>query len=284
MSVNVWPSEITAHSPLAKRQRAIGKVLLSAQRLEGRTRPMRVAESGSMRIRLPRGSGEGLDAVIVNTAGGIACGDRFEVEIEAAEGASIAVATPAAEKVYRSDGPVSHVLTRLTVGPQARIEWLPQETILFDHARLSRRLDACMAENGSLSIFEAVVFGRATRSEIMSDGLFSDHWRIRRGGRLIYADTFRLAGPISHLLKKPTIANDARAVATFLYVGPDAEARLEAVRASLTNEGGGEAAASAWNGLLAVRFSDVTIERLRVAATRFLVEFRAAPLPRVWLS
>ena len=208
---------------------------------------MRVAESGSMRIRLPRGSGEGLDAVIVNTAGGIACGDRFEVEIEAAEGASITVATPAAEKVYRSDGPVSHVLTRLTVGPQARIEWLPQETILFDHARLSRRLDACMAENGSLSIFEAVVFGRATRSEIMSDGLFSDHWRIRRGGRLIYADTFRLAGPISHLLKKPTIANDARAVATFLYVGPDAEARLEAVRASLTNEGGGEAAASAWN-------------------------------------
>ena len=86
------------------------------------------------------------------------------------------------------------------------------------------------------------------------------------------------------MLKKPTIANDARAVATFLYVGPDAEARLEAVRASLTNEGGGEAAASAWNGLLAVRFSDVTIERLRVAATRFLVEFRAAPLPRVWLS
>ena len=95
-----------------------------------------------MRIRLPRGSEEGIDAVIVNTAGGIACGDSFEVEIEAAEGAFITVTTPAAEKVYRSDGPVSHVLTRLTVGPQARIDWLPQETILFDHARLARRLDA----------------------------------------------------------------------------------------------------------------------------------------------
>ena len=82
--------------------------------------------------------------------------------------AAIAPALPAVEKCWATSKTPGRVLTRLTVGPQARIEWLPQETILFDHARLSRRLDACMAENGSLSIFEAVVFGRATRSEIMS--------------------------------------------------------------------------------------------------------------------
>ena len=237
-----------------------------------------------MRIRLPRGSEQGIDAVIVNTAGGIACGDSFEAEIEAAEGALITVTTPAAEKVYRSDGPVSHMLTRLRVGSQGRIDWMPQETILFDQARLARRLDADIAHDGSLSIFEAMVFGRATRSETISDGLFSDRWRLRRAGRLVYADTFRLAGPISAILKKPGVANQARAVATFLHLGPDAESRLESVRTMLLNDADGEAAASAWNGLLVVRFSAVTIERLRVATMRFLIEFRSAPLPRVWLS
>ena len=284
MSVNVSPSEVIVVRPPAGRQRAVGKVQLGAVHLEGRTRPMRIAESGSMRIRLPRGSEQGIDAVIVNTAGGIACGDSFEAEIEAADGAFITVTTPAAEKVYRSDGPVSHMLTRLRVGSQARIDWMPQETILFDQAKLARRLDADIAEDSSLSVFEAVVFGRATRSETISDGLFSDRWRIRRAGSLAYADTFRLAGPISATLKKPGVANEARAVATFLHVAPDAEARLESIRALLLNDADGEAAASAWNGLLVVRFSAVTIERLRVATMRFLIEFRSAPLPRVWLS
>jgi urease accessory protein len=284
MSVNVWPSENASRLPVLGRQRAIGKVLFSAEQLEGRTRPMRIAESGSMRIRLPRGGQQGIEAVIVNTAGGIACGDRFEVDIEARDGAFITMATPAAEKVYRSDGPISEMITRLTVADGARIDWLPQETILFDSARLMRRLDADIANSARLSVFEAVVFGRAARAETISAGLFVDRWKIRRAGRLVYADTLKLEGPISRLLQKPTVANGARAVATFLHIAPDAESRLDNARALLPGDSGCEAAASAWNGLLAVRFCAVTIEALRVAASRFLVGFRSAPLPRVWLS
>ncbi|MXQ13944.1 urease accessory protein UreD [Microvirga makkahensis] len=268
----------------ALRQRAAGRVSFAAAALDGRTRPMRIEESGSMRIRLPKGEGAGLDAVLVNTAGGIACGDRFSVEVEAQAEASVTVSTPAAEKVYRSDGPVSNLSVKLTAGAGGRLEWLPQETILFDNARLDRKLEAAMAADASLTLLEAVVFGREARAEHVVDGLFIDRWRIRRGSRLVYADTLWLDGPIADLLRKPSIGNGARAFATLIHAAPDAEARLESVREQLSPGHCCDAAASAWNGLLAVRFCAVTIEALRAAICPFLVTFRAEPLPRVWLS
>jgi urease accessory protein len=268
----------------AQRQRAVGRVSFAAAALNGRTRPMRIEESGSMRLRLPRGEGAGLDAVLVNTAGGIACGDRFAVEIEARTDASVTVATPAAEKVYRSDGPVSNLSVKLTAGAGARLDWLPQETILFDNARLDRQLEATASDDARLTLLEAVVFGREARAERIVDGLFIDRWRIRRGSRLVYADTLRLAGPIADLLQKPSVGNGARALATLIHVAPDAEARLESVRELLPSGDGCDSAASAWNGLLAVRFCAVSIGALRAAICPFLLTFRGEPLPRVWLS
>lgn len=237
-----------------------------------------------MRIRLPKEEGAGLNAVLVNTAGGIACGDRFSVEVEAQAHASVTVATPAAEKVYRSDGPVSSLSVKLTAGAGAKLDWLPQETILFDQARIDRQLEATITEDARLTLLEAVVFGRQARAERIVDGLFIDRWRIRRGSRLIYADTLRLAGPIADLLQRPSVGNGARALATLIHVAPDAEARLDSVRESLPSGDGCDSAASAWNGLLAVRFCAVTIGALRSAICPFLLTFRGEPLPRVWLS
>ncbi len=284
MSVSALPSDSVSRQTTPQRQRAIGRVAFGAVSLNGRTRPMRIEESGSMRIRLPRGEGAGLDAVLVNTAGGIACGDRFDIGIEAQACTAVTVATPAAEKVYRSDGPLAELSADLTLGAGARLDWLPQETILFDTARLARRLDARMAEDARLTLFEAVVFGRSARAERMNDGFFEDRWRVRRGGRLVYADTLRLDGPIADLLRKPGVGNGARALATLIHVAPDAEARLESARGHLASGNGCEAAASAWNGLLAVRFCGVSIEALRAAAVPFLIAFRGEPMPRVWLS
>ncbi|WP_230531522.1 urease accessory protein UreD [Microvirga roseola] len=279
MSVSALPFDAAA-----LRQRAVGRVAFSAMSLDRRTRPVRIEESGSMRIRLPRGEGAGLDAVLVNTAGGIACGDRFSIEIEAQTGASVTVATPAAEKVYRSDGPVAELFVDLRLHAGAQLDWLPQETLLFDRARLARRLDVTMPEDARLTLFEAVVFGRAARAEWVMEGFFEDRWRIRRGGRLIYADTLRLEGPVADLLERPSVGKGARALATLIHVAPDAEARLEQAREQLVPVPGCDAAAGAWNGLLAVRFCAVSIEALRAAACPFLVSFRGEPLPRVWLS
>jgi urease accessory protein len=273
----------TAALPLPPaRQRAQGRVALSVARLGTTTRPVRIAESGASRVRLPRAAGAALEGVLINTAGGVACGDRFEVEAAVGPGADLVLATPAAEKVYRSDGDTAEIAIRATVDAGAGLAWLPQETILFDTARLRRRFDAELAADARLLLFESVVFGRSAFGEEVASGFFEDRWRIHRAGRLVYADMLRLSGPIAAQLSRPAIAGGARALATVLYVAPDTEARLHRAR-ELLDGSGCASACSAWNGLLAVRFLAHDAAALRASAIRFIEALRG-PLPRVWRS
>lgn len=269
------------------RQRSQGRVLLRAGPAggTGATRTLDLAESGPLRLRFPRGA-DALEAVLVNTAGGIACGDRFAVSLDLTARADLVLTTTAAEKIYRSDGPVSRIENRVRLGAGARLAWLPQETIFYDSARVRRRFEADLAPDAGLLIVEIVVFGRAARGERIARGLFEDVWRVRRDGRLTYADGFRLEGPIGDLLARPAIGGGARACATLLDFSPGAEARLEEVRARLEAAAapGIEAAASAWNGHLAVRALAPTVGPLRGLIARFLTGYRAAPMPRVWQS
>ena len=171
----------------------------------GRTRRTRVHEDGSLRVRFPNAAGDALEAVIVNTGGGMTGGDRFAVEIALGEGASLIAGTAAAEKIYRSTGPDAEMDVKLDVGEGARLAWLPQETILFDRARLSRRIDVDLAESASLLMAEAVVFGRAAMGEAMHEGFFADRWRVRRAGKLVFADSARLDGAMAGKLAAPAV-------------------------------------------------------------------------------
>ena len=267
------------------RQRSIGRVALRAG--ASPTRVLDLAESGPLRLRFPNSRSGAREGVLVNTAGGIACGDRFCVEIDLEDGADFVLTTTAAEKIYRSDGPVAEIANRVALGPGCRLAWLPQETILFDRARLRRRLDADLAADASLLICEIVAFGRAAHAERIAEGFFEDVWRIRRAGRLVYADTLRLDGPISTLLERTAIGGGAGAMATILDLSPGAEARLDEARAHLDGcgvnaPGGVEAGASAWNGHLALRLLAPEVSALRRVATRFLAAYRTLPMPRVW--
>ncbi len=265
------------------RQRSQGRIALSVTRFGAATRVSRIGEGGPLRVRLPRAPGPALEAVLVNTGGGIACGDTATVEVEAAEGSELVFTTTAAEKIYRSDGPDATTAVRLSLEAGARLDWLPQETILFDRARLRRRFDIDLSATARLTVFEAIVFGRGASGERVDEGLLEDRWRIRRDGKPIFADTLRLDGPVSALLDRPAVAGGARALATFLYVAPDAEARLEAAREMLADTPC-PCGASAWGGLLAVRFLAESIGTLRGAAATFITRFRGTPMPRVWQS
>lgn len=270
-----------------ERQRSHGIVRLRAGSIGGATRVLDLSESGPMRLRFPRTRGGPPEGILVNTAGGIACGDSVETSLDLEAGADFVLTTTAAEKIYRSDGPVSTVLNRATLGPGARLAWLPQETIVFDRARLRRRFEADLAADAALLIVEIVAFGRAAHGETITQGLFDDAWRIRRENRLVYADTLRLEGAIEALLARPAIGGGARACATILDLSPGAPARLDASRdllevASAGITGGIEAATSAWNGHLAIRMLGRDIGSLRKLTARFLTGYRGTPLPRVW--
>ncbi|GGE30220.1 urease accessory protein UreD [Agaricicola taiwanensis] len=277
MYVSVWPSE-----DLSRRQRSHGRIALTVQRFGSVTRVAQLHESGPSRLRLPRIGGDGLEAVLINTGGGIASGDRYDMDFEVRPGAQLTVTTPGAEKVYRSEGPLARMAVGMTVAEDASLAWLPQETILFNEARLKRSFDVDLDPTSRFLMAELTVFGRAAfAEEQVTTGHFEDRWRIRRGGRLLYADTLRFTGPISEWLARPSVAAGAKAMATVLYVAPDAEGRLEETRAIL-EQAAPAAAATAWNGMLIARFLSPTIAELRRHVVHFVTRLRSQSMPRVW--
>ena len=256
--------------------RARGSIALAVAAEGGVTRRTRVAESGSLRVRFPNTQGH-LEAVIVNTGGGMTGGDDFSVDIDVAEGARLVAGTAAAEKIYRSTGPDTAMNVRLSVGEGARLAWLPQETILFDRARLKRRIDIDLAAGASLVMTEAIVFGRAAMGEAMREGFWSDTWRLRRGGRLVFAENVRLDGDITKKLARPASAKGGIALATVL-IAPADETTLETVRALGFS---GDAGISAWSGIAVARL----VARDGASLRRDLVAILAAlgqSVPRLW--
>jgi len=262
--------------------RAQGAVAFDVHQVEGITRRRHLHESGSLRVRFPSPEAEGLSAVFVNTAGGVAGGDRFDIEIATGEGSHLAVTTAAAEKVYRAEGPAARLNIALKVAAGSNLAWLPQETILFDRARILRRIDIDLAEDASLLLCEIVVFGRAAMGERMLDGEFVDRWRVKRGGRLVFAETMRLAGDVGEKLTRPAIAKGGAAIGTALIV-PGDDALVQRLR-ELSASFGGEVGISSWNGFAMARFCAQDAARLRADMTAVLGRASGSALPRLWLN
>jgi urease accessory protein len=262
--------------------RAQGAVRFDVKLEDGVTRRGVLHESGSLRVRFPSPEDDGLCGVFVNTAGGIAGGDRFDIDITAGAGARLTLTTAAAEKVYRAAGPAAQLNIALRAEAGAHLAWLPQETILFDRARVSRRIDIDLAEDASLLLCEIVVFGRSAMGERMLSGAFVDRWRLRRGGRLVFAETVRLDGDIGAKLARPAFAKGGVAIGTALIV-PGDEALVERIR-ELAPSFGGEVGISAWNGFAMARFCAQDAARLRADMMAVLGRASTSPLPRLWLN
>ena len=261
--------------------RARGSIHAAFARTGNRTAIASVHEAGGLRLRFPRVAG-GCEAVIVNTGGGIAGGDSQTLSFEAAEGTSATITTQSAEKVYRAqDGTPAEVHVSLRLASGSALEWLPQETILFDQARLTRRLDADLAPDAVLTVVESVIFGRLAMGESSVCGLFRDRWRVRRGGTLAFAEDLKLEGAQGEILDRPALGKGARACATLLHMAADAETHLDAVRAALAAQDC-EAGASAWDGKLVVRAVSPSPERLRAAIMAATSILRGRDAPRVW--
>ena len=259
--------------------RSAGRIALSVAAQSGVTRRRQVYEDGPLRVRFPNASGSALEAMIVNTAGGIAGGDRHDLDIGVGEGATLGVTTAAAEKVYRELGPGAEIAVKLAVGAGARLTWLPQETILFDRARLTRRIEVELAPDATLLMAEAVVFGRSAMGEAVTEGAFTDRWRVRRDGRLLFAETVRLDGAIARMLAEPAVAGGGVAIATVLAVPGDL-AMAERVRAQTFC---GEVGVSAWNGLAVARLCAKDDASLRRDLTAVITAL-GGTLPRLWLN
>lgn len=257
----------------------------------GRTRLMRVTQRQPLRVLQPHVARDELrQAVLINTGGGVVGGDRLRVEVSVEPGARAMVTTQAAEKIYRSKGPTAVLATTLRVEAGGWLEWLPQETILFDRSRLARTLVIDVADSASGMFGEMLVFGRTASLEELTDIRLSDQWRVRRGGRLLWADGFGLAADVALRLADPFGLDGAKAMATVVHVGATAPDTLATARDLLAGlqPFGGRVAATAMPGLLLVRWLGRDTAAIRRSFTQFWSAFRAASsglpaeMPAVW--
>ena len=274
-------SDVSTTSEVFEANRARGAVRFDVHARDGVTRRGTLHESGSLRVRFPSPEGEGLSGVFVNTAGGVAGGDSFDIDITAGQGSRLTLTTAAAEKVYRAPGTAARLGVALKVEAGAHLAWLPQETILFDRARVHRRFDITLDEAASLLLCEIVVFGRTAMGERMEQGEFVDRWRLRRGGRLVFAETVRLDGNIGAKLARSAVAKGGAAIGTALIV-PGDEALVERIREA-SDSFAGEVGISAWNGFAMARFCAQDAARLRADMMAVLARTGVA-LPRLWLN
>jgi urease accessory protein len=280
-------------------QRAVGELRVAVRVRDGRTVLDVLRQAGCLKARFPR-SDDWLNVVTLNTSGGIAGGDALDSAFAVGAGARATIAAQAAERFYRAlPGSVaSRVRTRIVVDEGAAVEWLPQETILFDRCSVDRRLSVELAEDAWFLGVESLVFGRAAMGEVVERASLRDGVELRRGGRLMWHDTIRMDGEVAATLWRSAVAGGARAMATLVHVAPDAEAQVDAVRAVVKPSPGavaptspasgrGEGTAlgvSAWDGMLVVRILAADGAALRASVIAALDVLRGSrPLPRVWL-
>ncbi len=269
---------VNAISPTIRHQRARGTGRMATHVLDGRTRLTTLFQEGCAKIRLPHTHDPSLQAVLINTAGGLTGGDEVTWQVDAAPGARMVLTTQACERVYRSLGDDATVRTRISVGAGAHLDWLPQETILFEGARLDRGLEIDLAPDASLFAIEAILLGREAMGESARNAWLTDNWRIRRGGRLVHAEATRLGGADEER-DGLSLLDGAGAFATLLYVGADAETRLDRVRALLS----GDAAASVIGERLVIRAMAPGGLALRRIITPIITHLSGAgALPRLW--
>ena len=280
------PSRVAAQEPsvgsvMLQRARGLGR--LATQQLGGRTRLSELYQDGCAKIRLPNTQGAGLEAVLINTAGGLTGGDVMHWSVDLAEGGHAVLTTQACERIYRSIGGHARVETAITVGAGAHLDWLPQETILFAGSRLQRRMEIDLARGATLTAVEAILLGRDAMGETAMDAAMTDNWHIRRDGRLIHAEATRIDGS-SEARESLSLLAGHRALATILHIAADADGaarHCQAVRALFP--AGAAIAASTIGERLVIRglaHSGLALRRMIVPILDHLSG--ADALPRMW--
>jgi len=262
--------------------RATGGIKVGYVHADGTTRLDTLTEYGGYRLRFPTTHAPHIEASQINTGGGVVGGDSLAFALEVDAGADAVHSTATAERIYRSIGPPARVDIALNLGPSARLDWLPQETILYSGARLERRFEIDMAADARLLMVEMVVFGRVAHGEVPGHGAYRDNWRVRRDGRLVFAETARLDGHVAEILDCPAVAAGARSTGLILALAPDAGERIGAVRAVLA-DARSDCGASAWDGRLTARFlgTPEDVRRDIISVTEVL---SGRPMPRVWMT
>jgi len=257
---------------------------------DGATRLAHLYQHDPVRVLFPNTApGGSLEATVVTTSGGLVGGDKISLEITAEPNTTALISTQAAEKVYRSSGAETNISVTIAAHENTWLEWLPQETILFDGSKLRRRISLNAGPGARILAGEILVLGRVGSGERFSSGFLRDAWEVRLLDRLVWADALCLDNDIPGVLTHPACFDGATALATAVYVCGDPAAHLDAARDMVSATGDGVlSSATLVNGILVMRWLGQDAYLLRHAFAGFWKAFRhhaggrPPELPRLW--
>lgn len=264
-------------------QRAKGRAFASFTLRGGAVRLADLAQSGSAKIMLPRVAGPVPEVVFLNTSGGLTGGDLLELSLDLAPGVRLAATTQTAERAYASNQGAATVRVTASVGAGGRLDWLPQETILFEASHLTRHTVIDLAEDASCLTSESLVLGRTAMGEVIHSAHLNDHRLIRRHGRPVWAESFRIDPAVLARRESPALLDGANALGVVALVAQGAEDAAGTLL-NLPAVPGARIAASGWDGRCLVRVMAPDGLTLRKQMAQIIKTLSARPLPRVWLS
>lgn len=260
-------------------QRSNGVGHLSVKRTDNATRIAKLYQEGCAKIRIPSSSSDNLQAIMINSSGGITGGDRLEWKFELQDETALTVTSQACERVYASSHDVGKTDISIAIGKAAKLAWLPQETILFNNGAFHRTIDIEMEKDAELLMVEPIVFGRKAMGECVVSGTLKDSWRIRRSGSLLHAEEAFFEGDIHQQLCSRSVAAGQVAMASLLLIGDHAESVVCPAREIVGRSGG----VSFWNGKLLARIitqDSYSLRKKLVPLIRLMN--RDANMPKVW--
>ena len=280
-----------ARTPMPGTSLRGGEARLALSVVDGRTRLADLYQAQPLRVLFPIPARDDIfQAAIACVSGGLVGGDRLKSQITMGTDTRALVIGQAADKIYRSLGADCVIENILSLGKGAWLEFLPQETILFDAARLRRTTSVTLDPGARFLGGDIIVFGRKAKGESLASGLLHDSWEIHREGKPVWKDALHLEGDLAAQLSAPAAFDGAAAYASLIYAGADAGMHLAAMRALTMAQAGGQLriGATQFRDLLILRFIARDSFALRQSFTRVWAALRAAAgglppvLPRLW--
>lgn len=278
------PSPAQCAAETGDMQRAVGRAALGLSSTGGKQRLTELQQAGCLKLMLPRNHRTIPDVVLINTAGGLTGGDRLSFSAQLDGAAQARIATQTAERIYRRLGSSqAQVDIQFRLDQGGRLDWLPQETIIYDRASIHRRLDVDLAADSSFLCVEPIILGRRAMGEVVSELDLYDRWRIRRQGELIFADGLRLHDVPA--LQQAAALGSHTCIATMLFVDPCAEDKASMLRPLIERQKASPvmtSGLSAWNGMALMRLLSRDAQAMRRALLQVIQAIRSADPPRVW--
>jgi urease accessory protein len=278
-----WSVQITYARTidLPAQPRAKGDARVSVRLRDGKSVIRGLRQSGASKLLFPKTASNDLTAVILNCAGGVTGGDQFSTQARVGRNAGLVMTTQAAERAYRAQPKeIGTIDTRLTVAPNARLAWLPQETLIYDGASIKRRLRIRLARSAQVLACEMLVMGRTAQAEHLTQLQLADDIDIIRDGQLIFADRLRLSNDAEHRLHGPAVLAGARSLATVILAAPGVGTLVDALRPTLPEKCG---IAAPDPDLLVARLTADDSFLLRQTIVPLLARLGVDPLPRTWM-